>query len=99
MKKLSHHSKSDNTSIQFEVIDPEDNGNYTCIVENEAGVDKYTYEINIHYPPHILKNDNEILFNNVQSSDEKSELTEVEVELETELNLDCLVDGYPEPKV
>lgn len=77
---------------------PETSGNYTCIVENEAGVANYTYTINVLSPPHILEID-EHLTNEIPKNTSVNNVYEIMVALGEPVVVNCLADGNPKPEV
>lgn len=77
---------------------PETSGNYTCIVENEAGVANYTYKINVLSRPHILEID-EHLTNEISKNMSVNNVYEIMVALGEHVDVNCLADGNPQPDV
>lgn len=82
-----------NNSIQIAYTTLDDQGNYTCLAENESGNQEYTYEIQLRYSPII------ILDNYLESKMNNSEIVRVDAKFGGKINLECLVDGNPKPKV
>lgn len=77
---------------------PETSGNYTCIVENEAGAANYTYTINVLSRPHILEID-EHLTNEISKNMSVNNVYEIMVALGEPVDIHCLADGNPRPDV
>lgn len=54
-----------NNSLMLEQTKLEDSGNYSCIVENPAGLSNFSYDLNVLAAPDIKlghdKNENELL--------------------------------------
>lgn len=80
------------------MVMPETSGNYTCIVENEAGVANYTYKINVLSRPNILEID-EHLTNEISKNMSMNNVYEIMVALGEPVDVNCLADGHPQPDV
>lgn len=95
---ISLHQQQENR-LQLSMVMPETSGNYTCIVENEAGAVNYTYKINVLSRPHILKIDDENLTNEIPKNMSMNNVYEIMVALGEPVDVYCLADGNPQPDV
>lgn len=95
---ISLHQQQQENRLQLSMVMPETSGNYTCIVENEAGVANYTYKINVLSRPHILEID-EHLTNEISKNMSVNNVYEIMVALGEPVDVNCLADGSPQPDV
>lgn len=88
--------KEQHNNLYIPYVAPEMAGNYTCIVENEAGQRNFSYALNVLSPPQILDND-DYIENDILLPDVKT--IEMAVKSGEQFYLECLAHGNPEPQV
>ncbi|KAJ6636829.1 Hemicentin-1, partial [Pseudolycoriella hygida] len=91
------HQQQENR-LQLSMVIPKTSGNYTCIVENEAGAAEYTYKINVLSPPYILEIDGN-LKNVISKNVSVNNVYEIMAALGEPVSFNCLADGNPQPDV
>lgn len=87
----------DNT-LYFSIVLDEYAGNYTCMVENYAGQDSFTYSLMVLSPPNIIERTKE-MGNDVYMDDDIGRSVELTVGVGEQLEIECLAIGNPMPKV
>lgn len=89
-----------NNSLYFPMTIADDLGNYTCIVENEAGQGNYSYYLNILSSPEIFHDalSNKI-HNDADEDYDDNDAVELVIKAGNEFNLECIVSGNPKPSV
>lgn len=70
-----------------------DRGNYTCIAENEAGSRNFSQEVKVLAPPRVITNDV------IEKFGDATQIPEVQVEAGEDLEINCPMEGFPQPKV
>lgn len=79
--------------LRIDNIDESDNGSFECVLTNEAGEDKKSFELLVQTSPKV----DAILMKNFEGESEVEDV--VSVLENNEVTFDCITEGYPLPEV
>lgn len=79
--------------LRINEIDESDNGSFECILANEAGEDKFSFELLVQTVPKI-----DAIMMKKTGFEEEVE-NEVSVIVNDDVTIDCITDGFPTPDI